>query len=502
MNNSSEGNINDEFETIARETLDRIIEIIENESNLEIDVNNTDSEIVDNIEINNLDEELDLFSEEILNERIETKPITSDILNKSLRLINLEEFENSPTTSAIRQGLRSSRNTIHTEYIQPKRTVKVKKMPGSTDGKSISALDAIKLIPNYSGQTEIYPFLNACEVIINTVDSEQHPFMLKMIAATKLSDRAFNVTRYKEIKVWEDMKKILLDAFETPYAAANLQIELNIIKLRNNETICAYNNRVEEIYQKLCNTVAIDKTSVEAKILRDNIREQALVSYINGLSDQIKFEVKTKNPTTLEQAMQIALITEKNIRTYNDVQEIFRSNNTYSNRNTNQNRQYNNNNQNTEYNYRNNINNNNNQNAAYNYRNNINNNNTNRNNSYDRNTNRNPNSRTNNYNVRRCHTCNREGHFASQCRMNNVAYNSRPPNQNNFTRPPTNYNARSDTCTYCNKPGHNIAACYKKQNDERRNNNSGNERTSHVTPGARAINHISVDPSEIVTPLY
>jgi len=382
MNNSSENNVNDEFETIARETVDRIIEIIENE----IDVNNTDNEIIENIEINNLDEELDSFNEEILNERIEIKPINSDILNKSLRLINLEEFENSPTTSATRQGLRSNKNTIHTEYIQPKRTVKVKKMTGGTETKPISALDAIKLIPNYSGQTDIYPFLNACEVIINTVDSEQHSFMLKMIAATKLSDRAFNVTRYKEITEWGDMKKILLDAFETPYGAANLQIELNIIKMKNNETICAYNNRVEEIYQKLCNTVAIDKPLAEAKILRDNIREQALVSYINGLSDQIKFEVKTKNPTTLEQAMQIALITEKNIRTYNDVQEIFRANNTYSNRNTNQNRQYNNNNQNTAYNYRNN------------------NNNTNRNNSYDRNINPFPNPRNNNYNIKRCHT--------------------------------------------------------------------------------------------------
>jgi len=30
MNKGSEENINDEFETIARETLDRIIEIIEN----------------------------------------------------------------------------------------------------------------------------------------------------------------------------------------------------------------------------------------------------------------------------------------------------------------------------------------------------------------------------------------------------------------------------------------------------------------------------------------
>ena len=158
MNNSSENNVNDEFETIARETVDRIIEIIENE----IDVNNTDNEIIENIEINNLDEELDSFNEEILNERIEIKPINSDILNKSLRLINLEEFENSPTTSATRQGLRSNKNTIHTEYIQPKRTVKVKKMTGGTETKPISALDAIKLIPNYSGQTDIYPFLNAC----------------------------------------------------------------------------------------------------------------------------------------------------------------------------------------------------------------------------------------------------------------------------------------------------------------------------------------------------
>ncbi|KAL4154027.1 hypothetical protein QTP88_001860 [Uroleucon formosanum] len=310
----------DEFETVAKETLDKIIEILEQD-----EINNTGSELIESVELDKLVEELDTFDEEIFNDKVENKPISSDVLNKSLRLINLDEFENSPTTNATRQGLRSNRNTIHTEYIQPKRTVKTKKMTGGSEMKPLNAIEAIKLIPDYSGQTEIYPFLNACEVIINTVDADQQPFMLKMIAATKLSDRAFNATRYKEIKVWEDMKKILLDAFETPYAAANLQIELNIIKMRYDETICAYNNRVEEIYQKLCNAVAIDKTPAEAKILRNNIREQALVSYINGLNDKLKFEVKTKNPTTLEQAMQIAIIAEKNIRTYNDVQEIFRT---------------------------------------------------------------------------------------------------------------------------------------------------------------------------------
>ncbi|KAL4118953.1 hypothetical protein QTP88_011831 [Uroleucon formosanum] len=321
MNNRSDDK--DEFETVAKETLDKIIEILEQD-----EINNTGSELIESVELDKLVEELDTFDEEIFNDKVGNKPISSDVLNKSLRLINLDEFENSPTTNVTRQGLRSNRNTIHTEYIQPKRTVKTKKMTGGNEMKPLNAIEAIKLIPDYSGQTEIYPFLNACEVIINTVDVDQQPFMLKMIAATKLSDRAFNATRYKEIKVWEDMKKILLDAFETPYAAANLQIELNIIKMRYDETICAYNNRVEEIYQKLCNAVAIDKTPAEAKILRNNIREQALVSYINGLNDKLKFEVKTKNPTTLEQAMQIAIIAEKNIRTYNDVQEIFRTKNT------------------------------------------------------------------------------------------------------------------------------------------------------------------------------
>lgn len=491
MNTSSE----DEFETIARETLDRIIEIIEHD-----EINNTDSELINNVELNNLVKELDTIDEEIINENVVSKPISSvssDILNKSLRLINLEEFEKSPSTSTPRTGLRSDKNTVHIEYIQPKRVVKSKKMTSGSEMKPLSAIEAIKLIPNYSGQTEIYPFLNACEVIINTVDIDQQPFMLKMIGATKLSDRAFNVTKYKEIKIWDDMKKILLDAFETPYGAANLQIELNIIKIKNNETICAYNNRVEEIYQKLCNTVAIDKTPVEAKILRDNIREQALVSYINGLGDQIKFEVKTTNPTSLEQAMQTALVAEKNIRTYNDVQEIFRTNNTSNHNKPRNNNAYTyntgrpNNNQNTSYNYRNNNNNNKNE--------------SNGNNSYDRNNNKYQNNiGNNNFNVKRCFTCNREGHFSSQCRLNNNTRNNRPPNQNNFTRPPTNYNAH-ETCSYCNKTGHHIAICYKKQNDERRSNTnfySGNGQASHATPGARAINHISVDTSEIVIPLY
>ncbi|KAL4085098.1 hypothetical protein QTP88_027390 [Uroleucon formosanum] len=179
MNTTVLSDDKDEFETVAKETLDKIIEILEQD-----EINNTGSELIESVELDKLVEELDTFDEEIFNDKVENKPISSDVLNKSLRLIILDEFENSPTTNATRQGLRSNRNTIHTEYIQPKRTVKTKKMTGGSEMKPLNAIEAIKLIPDYSGQTEIYPFLNACEVIINTVDVDQQPFMLKMIAAT------------------------------------------------------------------------------------------------------------------------------------------------------------------------------------------------------------------------------------------------------------------------------------------------------------------------------
>ncbi|XP_026808703.1 uncharacterized protein DDB_G0289917-like [Rhopalosiphum maidis] len=264
---------------------------------------------------------------------------------------------------------------------------------------TLKVIDALHMIPYYSGgHTEIYQFISACETIIESVDADRVPLLLKMMAATKLTDRAFNVTRYIEIK------QLLLDAFEPPYSpydSVKLRIELYKITIKDNESVYAYNNRVEEIFQKLCDAITTGKPSSEAAILRVNIEEQSLISYINRFTDEMRFEVKTKNPTSLHRAMQVALLADKNIRTYNNAREIFRSSNNEYNR-TDDGR--NKNSPNTDRGQ------NNNQNTSYNYRND----NTRRNNFRGRNTNRNQNSRNNDFNARRCYTCNREGNFSSR----------------------------------------------------------------------------------------
>lgn len=46
-------------------------------------------------------------------------------------------------------------------------------------------------------------------------------------------------------------------------------------------------------------------------------------------------------------------------------------------------------------------------------------------------------------------------------------------------------------CTYCKKSGHDVTRCFRKQNNDRYNNNSGNLPRSGDTSGARPINLIA-----------
>lgn len=60
--------------------------------------------------------------------------------------------------------------------------------------------------------------------------------------------------------------KMLLETFETQYAAVNLQIELSLINTGRNETIIEYNMRVEH------------NSKIMQLTIMKTFREQAIVS--------------------------------------------------------------------------------------------------------------------------------------------------------------------------------------------------------------------------------
>ena len=364
------------------------------------------------------------------------------------------------------------------------RKVRTKKMAPST--VTIRLEDAFKLIPLCTGIDDIYQFINACDMVVSLVEEANAPTLVKYIT-TRLTGRALEMIKYKNVTKWAYIKSYLTDAFEDTTTASTLQIQLNSIRMRNNEEVNEYCHRVEKLYYQLCTVSTLNKLDSEAKVIHETLKEQTLAIFIKGLIEPIRTIVKARNPKTLEIAKQLAKAEEVE---YLTERETTRYRNDYSNNKNNSNFGRNNSNNfqrinNTRLN-----------NSSYNNRNNGNfrpNNFTRSNTPIQSQNYRQPNN--NNYKpVIKCYHCN-GNHYATQCRnkpgsnyINNS--NSRPPNRNNFTQPPTNYNIQVVACAYCNRAGHNINDCYKKRNDENRNNNSGNGNVSNAERGTRSINQI------------
>lgn len=70
----------------------------------------------------------------------------------------------------------------------------------------------------------------------------------------------------------------------------------------------------------------LNKMNSDTITIRKNIIEQAFNNCINGLIKEFKFEVKTKNPNTLEKAIIVAALAEIEIKMYNEVHNPLRSN--------------------------------------------------------------------------------------------------------------------------------------------------------------------------------
>ena len=374
--------------------------------------------------------------------------------------------------------------------------------------------DAMRMIPYCRDKNDAYAFTTACDLAINSVEKLNIPILTKYIT-TKISGKALETIKYKNLTTWDQIKSHLNEHFEAQYSKQNLHLELTSIKQQPGETITSYNDRIDDIYFKLCNLNNLSyDTKEKISFANELLKETTLENYIKGLIKPIKFQVKAQKPLTIEIAKDIARNEELEFNTERERIKLMTGTRQYNNNS-------NNNNNNNNNSYRNNFQrlNNNNYNGNARPQSNMNNNYTNNTRSQNfPNPNR-FNNRTNyenknnpNKNIQ-CYICN-GNHIARQCRNNQMQQtrnNNRPPpnrnydnntnnnnrhfnKNNNFTRPPTNYNTRPITCNYCNKTGHTIAECYKKKNDE--NKNSKNVMTADVECGLRSVNQLIATENE------
>lgn len=270
-----------------------------------------------------------------------------DLLNTSIRPIIVSETE-------LRQiGTRTQKGIIHTQ-LEPVRRTKKLKMP-----TKLPLDKATVMIPTCTGERDVYQFIKACDLACSAVDKEDLPILMKFIN-TKLFDQALNVCRYRDMSDWEGVKLVLLDAFEPQRSTSSLQVALNSVRMRNNEDVGTYARRVEQLYFNLCVSSTKGKGTEQANTIRDQLKEQTLVVFIKGLIPSLKTIVKSRNPATLELAIQVAKDEETEIKSESDAYQYYgnnsgnnnnrRDNNRYSNSNNNYNAPNNNRPNNSNYN--------------------------------------------------------------------------------------------------------------------------------------------------------
>jgi len=182
-------------------------------------------------------------------------------------------------------------------------------LPTST---TLSLETAIKLIPHFNGENvqEVYPFINACNFVMQNVEETIQPVLLQVII-TKLAGKAYAITQHREISTWGILRDYLEGTFCATRTPGYLQLELTTTKFQQGETIREYSTRVEKLLHELCNVSTKDKATNDAKAIHNYIKETTLTTYIEGLPSTIRGVVKSKNHPTLEEAIKDSLEEEK-----------------------------------------------------------------------------------------------------------------------------------------------------------------------------------------------
>jgi len=182
-----------------------------------------------------------------------------------------------------------------------------------------------RLVPEFSGglDEKLEFFLNACELVEEITPLNNVDIMLRTIL-NKLKGQAYEIIKYEKIDSWVTLKTFLKNTYDKPKNAAYLQVELFSAKQKNKETLIEYVNRIRNLVQAVSEGSTQGKNKSDALAVQTNIREQALLVFLEGISDRIKIMVKSKNPSTLEQAIQIAIMEDKNttpseLKQYNNI---------------------------------------------------------------------------------------------------------------------------------------------------------------------------------------
>lgn len=176
--------------------------------------------------------------------------------------------------------------------------------------------DIRALIPDsFSGEKrEFYEFLQNCENAYRLCQGGQKELILVYIVS-KLKGSARTVIQEKEFTSWDDLKKVLTQAFSDNRDLTQLMEELNNIRQKKFESVQTFCTRLEQIQTRVLNSISL-KYSGNADLTGRlaSVRDTALQRFILHSSEEISMALRRIKPKSLTDAISEALLEEKHLQ--------------------------------------------------------------------------------------------------------------------------------------------------------------------------------------------
>lgn len=189
----------------------------------------------------------------------------------------------------------------------------------STAPSHISLEMAERMLVKYDGdKSKLHEFIDNCSMAMSLVQNTHKSILFKIILS-KITDRARILIKNRNFETWASLKEYLLEGYSDRRTQGQWQLELHSCKQNPNEDVISFANKVENCYVKLLgsldHTVSDEKREGYAELLQG----QALSVFLMGLNRDISLIVKSRNPETLEDAIQLALNEEREIKSLREI---------------------------------------------------------------------------------------------------------------------------------------------------------------------------------------
>ncbi|XP_066144748.1 uncharacterized protein [Euwallacea fornicatus] len=192
----------------------------------------------------------------------------------------------------------------------------------SSNPQTISIEMAERMLTKFDGErNKLYEFADNCSLAMSLVKPDQKAILFTIIKS-KLTGKARILIKNRIFENWSTLKQYLFDAYSDKRTQGQWQLELHSCNQNTNEDVISFANKVENCYIKLLGT--LDETASEGhrQGYTELLQKQALSVFLAGLNRDIALIVKAGNPTSLEDAIQLALNEEKEIKSLKEISSV------------------------------------------------------------------------------------------------------------------------------------------------------------------------------------